>query len=192
MGKPWLFGSLLAGPSRELNIQTDKGAVELFQSTPTLQADGPGPDGLGGGGPGDGSPGVCCGSIGVWGKCSLVHLPPPSDFSSRGCAAQLWQMCSLGRFPGPVWGKRAVHPMPGPALAKWEVGELVLVLLRFLCSTFFTFNHWPLYLPRLACCIPIWQLLSLSHSLKTPSIFLGMLFIPAEAVDRLQHPMLVT
>ena len=36
MGKPWLFGSLLAEPSGELNIQTDKGLWSCSEH-PTAQ-----------------------------------------------------------------------------------------------------------------------------------------------------------
>ena len=52
MGKPWIFGSLLAEPSGELNIQTDKG-LWSYSEHPIDPADGSGPDGSGGGVGGD-------------------------------------------------------------------------------------------------------------------------------------------
>lgn len=79
MGKPWMFGSLLAEPSGELNIQTDKG-LWSYSEHPTAPADGPGPDGSQGG-VGTGA-GVCCGRRAVRGSLLVRPLP------SLGCVLQ--------------------------------------------------------------------------------------------------------
>lgn len=142
MGKPWISGSLLAEPSGELNIQTDKGVQSYFRAPhcPSrwfwarwLQRRGQG-----------GGSQVFIVAAEMW-KEEFTCPPPcsPSDFYSRGATAQPWQMCSLGRFPGAVLGKWAINPMPGPVLARCKVGECVFVFFGFPCSCSLTFNQKP-------------------------------------------------
>lgn len=120
-GEPWIFGSLLAEPSGQL--ETDKGCRTISQHPLPQQ--------------------MVVGSwlrrrgwrgwvarCGLWQqrcerKSSLVHLPA---LPWMGGAAQSCQMCSLGSFPGTESGKRAINPMPRPALAEWEVVQCILVL----------------------------------------------------------------
>lgn len=80
MGKPWIFGSLLAEPSGELNVQTDKG-LWSYSEHPTAPADGPGPDGSQGGA---GGLGRCLLQQESGEKESLLVRPLPS----LGCVLQ--------------------------------------------------------------------------------------------------------
>lgn len=97
-----------------------------YWKAPHCPTDGPRPDGW--------ERGRECPGVG-WGSGALRReftCPPLHPIYPLGEHRPAWQLFSLGSFPGTVWGKWAINPMPGPALAQNQVGECVWVVLDLL------------------------------------------------------------
>lgn len=182
-GEAWISGILCAEPGGEWNTLPDKGALrdEILKGTP-LSNRWSWARWLG-----ERQRAPRC-WLRQWSSEERVHLSTLHPIYPLGEHRPAWQLFSLGSFPGTVWGKWAINPMPGPALAQNQVGECVWVVLdvlmfiihlqpRALYKMSLNPNKHLLYLPPSLFSLPPFPFLS--PKTFTPSSILQITSIPS-------------